>query len=239
VEIQAFIFNWRGHEANALALEASIGRLVETTVINSDEAASGRHPGWVELGEEAYFSAQWNEALRRFRGDILFHIQADARFDDFEALLARMLVARARHRPGVFEPNVDFTTIRYDAARLRALEPQLYAVPLTDCTCWFIEADVLAGLPAVDLGVNKLGWGICAAVAAQSWARGRPCVRDYAFTIQHPRGRGYSSRLALEQRVAYLGSLEPALARSAARLYDLSARLRPSEVDGDVPPVAA
>jgi hypothetical protein len=226
MKIQGFIFNWKGHEANALALEEKIGKLIEVTVINSEEQLSGSHPGWVHLDDTAYFSAQWNKALELFDADILFHIQADADFDEFETLFARARSVFEKHRPGVYEPNVDYTDIQYDKLRLQSLGPDLFVVPFTDCTCWFITGDIVRQLPPVDLSQNKYGWGIPRAIAALSHLSGRPCVRDYAFTIRHPRGRGYSSESAAEQLKAYVGSLGPEVRDEISRLEEVRARLR-------------
>jgi hypothetical protein len=229
MEVQAFIFTWKGHEARAAALEHKLGGLARTTVINSEAASEARHPHWVHLGEEAYFSAQWNRAVELFAGDLLFHIQADADLDDFAPLLRRATTMCDRYRLGVYEPNVDHTAVTYDTRRLRALEPQLVHVPMTDCTCWFVARDVVAKLPPVDVAINQYGWGICAAVAAVARLAGRPCVRDHAFTVRHARGRGYSSERAATQARAYLASLHPTIAAEARRLYRLRTLLRVPE----------
>lgn len=219
MEIQAFVFNWRGHEENAASLAARLAARVNTRVINSDETVARRHPDWIHLGEEAYFSAQWNAARERFTGDVLLHIQADARLDEVDPVLDRARAVFQRHHPGVYEPDVDYTAIRYDRARLAPLEPDLYPVPLTDCTCWFVAGEVLRRLGPVDLALNRYGWGVCAAVAAVSHGCRRPCLRDYRFTIQHPRGRGYCSAEAGRQRQAYAHSLGPELERRMRQLY--------------------
>jgi hypothetical protein len=89
VEIQGFIFNWKGHEASTVALENKLGKLINVTVINSEEHLREKHPGWVHLDDTAYFSAQWNKAVELFEENIFFHIQADAECDQFDAMLAR------------------------------------------------------------------------------------------------------------------------------------------------------
>lgn len=230
LKLQAFVFNWKGHEANALALERAIGRWTDVTVINSDAGLSGPRADWVHLGESAYFSAQWNKALELFEGDVLFHIQADARFDDFERLFARATSLLGRGDIGIYEPGVDFTAFRYDTSRLRAIETQLFEVPFTDTTCWFVGADLLGELPPVDLSANRYGWGIAPAVAAVCHLKGKLCVRDYRFRVMHPRGRGYPSQIADRERDAYLSSLGPEIAREAARLYEWRARVRPAPI---------
>jgi hypothetical protein len=218
-EIQAFVFNWRGHQAGARRLEQALSGLVKTAVINSEEGLEAAHPHWVHLGEAAYFGAQWRRAVELFTGDLFLHLQADAAVEDLPRLLARATGVWERHRLGVYEPNVDFTTIVYDRERLPVLEPDLFEVPLTDCTAWLIEGAVVRALPPVDPTVNRFGWGIAAAIAGLARAQGRRCARDHRFTVIHPRGRGYSSGEARLQRIAYLRTLPLELRLGAAEAY--------------------
>jgi hypothetical protein len=218
VKIQGFIFNWRGYEANALALEEKSGKFIEVTVINSEEQLSRARPGWVHLDDSAYFSAQWNKAVELFDADIFFHIQADAEFDQFDALFARVKFFFENHRLGVYEPNVDFTAYQYDRSRLRSIESEVFEVPQTDCTCWFVAGEILRKLPTVDLSINRYGWGIDRAIAALCRLNERLCVRDYRFTVGHPRSRGYCSAEAQRQLLAYQQSLSPEIGKEMARL---------------------
>ena len=242
MKIQGFIFNWKGHEANAAALEASMARSIPVTVINSEERLSRPRPGWVQLDDTAYFSAQWNQAVARFDADIFFHMQADAEFDQFEALFARVQSLWEKHRLGVYEPRVDFTGIQYARRLLPELEPGLLEVPLTDCTCWFIEGTVLRKLPPVDVSVNRYGWNICTAVAALARLDGRRCVRDLHFRVRHPRSRGYSTEDARQEGGAYKQTLSAEVREEMSRvaaLYRERQARPPRRLPADLPPAAA
>lgn len=219
--IQGFIFNWKGHEPNARALEKKLETLIEVTVVNSDERLSDSYPKWIHLDDTAYFSAQWKTAVELFDADILFHIQADAEFDRFEELISKAEVLFDRYRLGVYEPNVDYTGIRYAKSMLRQIEPDLLEVPVTDCTCWFIAGEIIRKLPPLDLSINQFGWGIPRAIAALSRLDGRMCVRDYNFSIKHPKGRGYPSAAAMQQMKAYIRSLGPELSEQAFLLEEI------------------
>jgi hypothetical protein len=208
VNIQAFIFNWRGHAERAAQLETALSPLVDVTVINSEDAAKPDHPRWVHLGETAYFCAQWNAALMRFKSDVLFHIQADASHDDFPGLLGRAHAFLSRPDVGLYEPNVDYTDIRYTRDELRPIATDVLEVPLPDCTCWFIHRAVLETFRPIDLKVNRYGWGVPGVMAAKCRLTQRICVRDYSVTIQHPRRRGYPNDAALQQRNAYFRSFD-------------------------------
>jgi hypothetical protein len=223
MKIQTFIFNWKRHEANAAALEEKIARLAHVVVINSEEGLSARHPGWIHLDDSAYFSEQWNKAIELFNGDLLFHIQADVEFDRFDALFARVESMWTKYTLGIYEPDIRVTIpwFRYDKSKLQPIEPDVFEIPMADCTCWFIDGQIVRKFPRVDVSVNKFGWGICGVMAALSQLNGRRCIRDYRFTVSHPRGRGYSSAVAEQQRDVYIKSLAPELANETFRLDQL------------------
>lgn len=223
---QAVVFNWRGHASRAETLERQLAPLTRVTVVNSDEALTETHRQWHHLGEAAYFSAQWQAALQLVDADVLFHIQADASCDDFGRLFARARDLFARYPLGVLEPNVDYTDFTYDTSRLRAIEEGLFEVPVTDVTCWFINVDVLKSLPPLDPARNKYGWGLAGTTAVLARLRGLRVLRDYTFTIQHPRGRGYPNAEAIKHRQAYFDTLPPSLARRVTAAYHACQTLR-------------
>jgi hypothetical protein len=206
--VDAFIFNWRGHEARAAALERQLGALCPVRVINSESAVEARHPQWHHVGEDAYFAAQWQRARELFQGDVLLHVQADASSRHFARILERGLDAIDRHGAGVYAPNVDYTPWTYDRRRLRQVDDDLFEVPQTDCTCWAITREVLERVPTVDPQRNKFGWGIDFLVAGAARARGRRILRDYRHTVVHPwRGAGYDTEAAYAQVMQMLEGL--------------------------------
>jgi hypothetical protein len=228
MKIQCFIFNWKGHEARAAALEKKLASLVKVTVINSEEQLNDEHPGWVHLDDSAYFSAQWNKAVELFDADIFFHIQADADFEQFAPIFAKARSLFEKYKLGVYEPNVDYTDIRYDKTKLRPIESDVLEVPFTDCTCWFIDGELVRQLPPIDTTLNTYGWGIPRAIAALARLNGKLCVRDYNFVISHPKGRGYPSAVALEEFRTLASSLSPEIRDEISQGNHSRARLRAS-----------
>lgn len=220
LRFQAFVFNWPGEKQRAPALEAHLSPHVPVVVVNSDDARRGEFPHWVHVGADAYFTRQWDEALRRFTGDALFHVQADAWIDDVPGLLRDAEAAFVRGA-GVYAPDVDYTAHTYDRARLVEVAPGLHEVPNTDCTCWVIHGDVLRATPRVDPAANRLGWGIDYLVAATAQRLGRTVVRDYRRKASHPRGTGYDPRRARDELRALLRSLPRSIARDVDRLRRL------------------
>jgi hypothetical protein len=225
MNIEGFVFNWKGHENRAAELERKIREHVPVTVINSEEQLAEDRPGWIHLDDSAYFSAQWNKAVELFKGDVLFHIQADADLDDFGALFAEARRLFAQYPLGIYEPNVDFTRHRYHRSKLQALEPDLLKIPVSDCTCWFVSAEVVRSMNPIDLSINRYGWGVSRAVTASCTAGGRLCVRDYRFLVRHPRGTGYPDARSWTEHLAYMRTLSRQIQRHMLFNEDARARL--------------
>ncbi len=219
MKIHGFLCQWKGHEQNAVALQEKIEPFIDLTVISTQENPKPKYPNWIYLTENAYFSEQWNKAVQLFSGDIFFQIQADACFDDFEALFKKVKALFLSERIGVYEPNIEVTAFQYDSSRLPAFSDKVYEVPLTDSICWFIKGDILLKLPRIDLNVNKYGWGICAAIAAITHLNNKICVRDYSFTVHHPPARGYPGAKALNERRKYIQTLEQSVAEEIKHIY--------------------
>ncbi|MCI0417177.1 hypothetical protein L0222_30775 [bacterium] len=219
MKIHGFICNWKGHELNAIHLAEKLKPLIDVTVISTDPGIREKHSDWIHLDESAYFSEQWNLAVRLFTGDIFFQIQADAFFDDFPNLFQKAKATFSEGSIGVYEPNIDLTAYDYDLSKLSGYKENIFEVPLTDTICWFISADILVQLPPVDLAINKYGWGVCAAIAAISHLNKKLCVRDYDFTVRHEPGRGYSTEAALKERGRYLRSLPTNIAQEMKWIY--------------------
>lgn len=219
LRIEAVIFNWRGHERRAAALERQFAPLCPVRVVNSESAAEGRHPHWEHIGEDGYFTAQWQRALQGFDADILFHVQADASSPHFARILERCRDAMQRLGCGIYAPDVDYTPWVYDRARLRHVEGDYYEVPQTDCTCWAISRTVLEAAPPMDPATNKYGWAIDFLTIGAARSLGLRVLRDYRYKVHHPwKGAGYDTSAADVQARAVLAALPETIQQRTAEL---------------------
>jgi hypothetical protein len=116
---------------------------------------------------------------------------------------------------GIYEPHIDYCEIRYDVKQLHPFAPGVFAVPVTDCTCWVLRKQIYEKFPPVDVANNRFGWGIPAVAAALAAQGGWHVLRDYGTSVIHPRGRGYPTEEARSQRQAYFVSLTPEIRRAA------------------------
>jgi len=213
MKIQVFIFNWRGQVNNTLEKEKQFKELgIEPIIINSDDENKFDH--WHNIGEEAYFNAQFLKAIELFDGDILFHIQADASYDKWKPLMDDAVKYHEKLNWGIYAPNVDYTW--YDATRtdlnsIRVEIDNLKVVANTDCTCWFIHKDIidLFKKENLDFSKYKYGWSWDVTLCSISYINKRLVIRDYGHTINHPQGTGYNMQEAEMEMVDTYNSLNP------------------------------
>jgi len=211
IRIQGFIFNWPGKKQHAAQLEEMLRKHCEVSVINSDDSLRNIHSHWHHIGNDAYFTEQWNGAVKRFDGDVFLHIQADIWPQNVGKMLSECLRCMREHDVGVYAPDLDFQPHAFSPHSLVPVEKGIYEVPINDGSFWAIKASVLRNTPGIDPKVNRLGWGIDFVVAAVAKRMGLRVVRDYRFRAGHIRSRGYNSQQAAAQWVALKESLDPAL----------------------------
>jgi len=207
MRIDSFVFNWLDYAPAAEQLERALQPLSSAVhVINIGPP----HPGWVNLDTQAYFTAKWHAALQRFHGDVLFNVQADVTVPDMAALFASAREAFQTGDVGVYTPDVSFTNWAFEPTLLPRYADGLYAVPLTDQTCWFLDARVIRNAPFPAPESNRYGWGIDVLSLASSIWLGLRVVRDYRHRVNHPQGTGYPSHQAHEELEALLDAMPAA-----------------------------
>tara|TARA_B100000073_G_scaffold234460_1_gene196013 strand:+ start:3447 stop:4961 length:1515 start_codon:yes stop_codon:yes gene_type:complete len=205
-DIQPFIFNWRNQFEKTCAIEDSLKEIFgEVTVINSDE--NNTREGWVDLGDEAYFTMQFRTALDLLKPEkkVLMHCQGDTVFEDYEQLVKDARKYYNLYEWGVYAPdvtNVWYTPEHTDIDGIVSEDKNIKMVACTDETVWFIHRDIIdeyyvRGLPDVMTHERmKMGWGWDLVMNGISFLKGRPVIRDYAHQIQHAKGTNYDKSSA-------------------------------------------
>jgi hypothetical protein len=215
--LEIIIFSWPGQKDAALALQSSLSAIAPTRVLHSGQ---DRQSDWHVLPDDTYFAAQWNWLLSHAAADFVLHVQADARCNNWHALVERARTVTAHTAVGIYEPHIDYCEIQYDLTLLRPISPGVFEIPVTDCTCWMIRRDIYQAFSPIDTSINRLGWGVPAVAAALAGERNLSVVRDYSTSVLHPPGRGYSTNEARMQRVAYFNALPTRIRESAERRID-------------------
>jgi len=203
MKIHTIIFNWRGQHNKTLEKIEQLKAIgVNPTVINSDEGFF--LDDWHNIGEESYFTAQFLKAIDVFDGDVLFHIQGDASYNNWSKLYEDAKKYYEEYKWGIYAPNVDYTwydSTRTDLDMFTVDETPLKMVATPDCTCWFIHKDIIeeAKKREVDFSPYKWGWSFDLVYSALSHMLKRPVLRDYSHTIDHPPGTNYAKDEAEEE----------------------------------------
>jgi hypothetical protein len=199
-KIHPFIFNWVGHYDRTIKLEAEFLKIFEkVTVINSDE--KNQEDRWVNISEDAYFTEQFINAINIFDGDIMLHVQADASSDQWKEIVFSALVLNYKYDWGIYAPNVDYTTYIPENVDLKDIEKGVKNVLFTDCTTWFLDRSVIEEFKNYlhVFGKTKYGWGVCRIASSISLKLKKPILRDYRYTIDHPKNTNYNTDKALEE----------------------------------------
>jgi hypothetical protein len=211
MNIQPFIFNWNNQFQKSCQIENSLGKIFDkVTVINSDDHNSRQ--GWVNIGDECYFSDQFKKALELFDGDVLFHIQGDVSYNNWEGLVEDAKKYLDYYDAGIYAPNIDYTWYSSENTDILSLESEhqnIKMVACTDETVWFIRKEILQEMVErkVDFSNNKMGWGWDLVLCAICFANSRPVIRDYNHTINHPKGTNYPQSQAADELVDLWNSL--------------------------------
>jgi len=222
MKLQCFVFNWPNHTHTALATEEHLKSLgYDICIINSDPDHQPKH--WVNVGNEAYFTQQWLAACERFDGDIMFHVQADATSNQWQEIFQAAQQDYEKYRWGIYAPNVDYTwydSSRADVSNVKLPDNHLRLVNNPDCTVWFLHKDVINAFKALswDWQFNKFGWGIDLILCASSYLQKRPVIRNYNYTVSHPKGTGYNSQQAEIEMIELYNKCTPELQRAIAIL---------------------
>lgn len=212
MNIQPFIFNWKGQYEKTLTKEQDLQKIFDTvTVINSDDTHEEER--WINIGDDCYYTDQFMKALEIFDGDVLFHIQGDASYDKLDELVSDARKYFEEYEWGIYAPNVDYTwytSENTDIESLQSSHDNIKMVADTDCTCWFIHKDVIDEFLKrnIDMKDQKMGWGVDLCVSASSFLLGRPVIRDYNHTIDHPPGTNYNKEQASEEMLVLWNRLD-------------------------------
>jgi hypothetical protein len=203
MNIQPFIFNWKGQYEKTLVKEDALQKIFDRViVINSDDTQEEER--WVNIGDDCYYTDQFMKAIELFDGDVLFHIQADASYDKLKELVNDAQKYFEDYEWGIYAPNVDYTWYTSENTDIQSIESNhdnIKMVANTDCTCWFIHKDIIKEFVnrKIDMSDQKMGWGVDLCLSSLSFISNRAVIRDYNHTIDHPPGTNYSKDQAAKE----------------------------------------
>lgn len=212
MKIHPFIFCWKGQTANAINLEQIFLQIFgNVTVINSGE--NSRRENWIDIGNDAYFAEQFSTACDIFNGDIMLHVQADVTFNDWRSVVDSAIYYYSLYSYGIYAPNINYTAYTSDYVDISCANKtgSLKNVLLTDCSAWFLDKSVINFFKKKYLKSflgTKYGWGICSCLSCIAHLQNKPVLRDYNFTLSHPKSTGYPAEDAQKLSYSFLKTFD-------------------------------
>ena len=208
-DIQPFIFNWKNKFEKTCVIENQLKEIFDDVlVINSDD--NNTREGWIDLGDEAYFTSQFRKALELFRDDkkVLVHCQGDTVFDNYKTLVEDAIHYFDSYDWGVYAPditNIWYTPENTDINGIVANDPNIKMVACTDETVWFIHRDIIDEYYSRNLDSvmthekMKMGWGWDLVMNGICFLKKRPVIRDYNHVVEHDKGTAYNKSSAAQE----------------------------------------
>ena len=200
---QSFIFNWRNQFESTLAIEKQLNKILDqVNVINSDENHYRAY--WHNIGESAYFNAQFLKALALHDGEsIFFHAQGDTHYNNWANLISDALFYMEEYQAGIYYPKVENVEWQSDylvGLNIPSKHNNIKYIVNGDETVWLIHPSIINYLKQSEFmnffESNNSGWGWDVTICYLSHFLKMPVIRDSNHNINHPLSRGYNSIVA-------------------------------------------
>jgi hypothetical protein len=196
-QIHAVIFCWPRQVENARRIRDALnGHVDRLTVIDSSGETHDAIDGvtWLAVDPAYYYGHQFREALKRFDGDVMLQVQADASSAEWPRVVETCRTRfRGLPRLGIWAPEIDHSFWATERVRLYEIAGTgLTGVGQTDCIVWALHKDIVSFLQGLDYDANNYGWGIDWAAIAYALSTHRRVLRDSQICVLHPKGSGYA-----------------------------------------------
>lgn len=221
MKIQPIIFNWRGQYEKTRSTEKALKKY-DPIVINSDEEHERKK--WINLGEDAWYTASFIKALEVFDGDVLLQIQGDATYEDWDGLIGDAVSHYNTLQWGVYAPDATWTEWNPHRTNITGISPGipgLNYVACTDCIVWFIHKDIIKQFQKLklDMSDQKLGFALDMILCGISHRMRRPVLRNYHHQVHHPQSKGYHVSQAHNEMTSMFGKLDTPMKAIVAGIY--------------------
>lgn len=199
------IFTWNNYDNKVYNLQHKIKQITgQCIVIASHSEPDRKRFDWYYIGEDAYYTKQWNKAIDIFRYhqqyNTLVQIQADASCDNWEKFYDQLERSYEKFKWGIYTPYVDYSP-HYQKAEETEIDEDYYKIiDRTDCTTWAINEFIIKnGTDKFDESKYKYGWGIDKYYSQISKQSNLPVIIDYNVTINHPKSSNYDHTIPFQE----------------------------------------
>lgn len=215
-DIQPFIFNWKNQFERTCKIEDDLKSIFnDIIVINSDD--NNTRDGWVNIGDESYFSDQFKKAFELFPKNkkVFLHIQGDTHYDKWVDLVKDSIKYYEKYEWGIYTPditNIWYTSENTDIYDVESEDENIRLIANPDETVWFIHSDIIDEFNNRNLMEmfrdNKLGWGWDLVFSSLCFLSKRTIIRDYNHKVEHQIGTNYNKELAVQEMMVSYAFLE-------------------------------
>jgi hypothetical protein len=203
-DIQIYIFSWKKVTDNAKQLYRAVAtHFPNVYFINCDEHTlitdTDISNQTIQLDDRYYYGGQFETAIHhsspgKYIGIIVGDVSPIA---DWEKIAAGSVATFNTGQVGIYAPNVDYT---WHTKRATNLWGDLWTVPNTDCTCWFIHPTIINKIRDIPFfNLSNLGWGIDELCINESLYSRLFVARDYSVLVRQPKGTAYDTTRARQQ----------------------------------------
>jgi len=213
LKIDIFVDSWTGKHQNAAHIAKAmhaIGYRVTIVYCDENDILPSDPCRLVLVPREWFFGKKFEKCLNEFSGDIMLHITADARCDDWCALVRRCREAFERvPQLGIWSPTIEgsncWTLERTAIATIEA--GSLHLVTQTNEIVWALSAEVVNHMRSFDFDKSNLGGGIDTAAALFCHVNNKLIAVDGTVFVHHPHGTSYDSDESRKQMENFLKQL--------------------------------
>jgi len=214
MRLHVFIIGWTGWERSCEIIATMVLPHVERLTIvysNSSEIDYEGVGEIVRVPDDWFYGRKFEECLRRFDGDVMLQIQADATLDEagWKRLIERCRFAFNKYeRIGVWAPEVNYTPWDLEVVAISDSDDEnIKHVAQTDGIVWALSNSVVERLKNMNFRENNLGWGLDWASIVYSLSNNLLVLRDLSVCVKHPKGSGYLGEQAERQMKEFLTQL--------------------------------
>jgi hypothetical protein len=208
-KVHAYISHWYSTWGNIEIIEKScLAANYRTTVLNTTDV---QREGWVN-GLSISFFRQFEVACRSFdqSNDYMFFVTADVvsqEWSEFFDYASKVLVLES---VGTFSPTLTHEFFHLGRRQNFFFDPglPLSIVQNNDLIVIYIDRDAILEMinffdffnAAEDTFDPIVGFGVMEALTSIINSKNLMHVRDRSFTLRHPEGSSYDSKIAIEER---------------------------------------
>jgi len=203
MDIIIYILSWNKVTENAIELYNIISKFNKNTyILNCDETFIINEPYMIQCDNSYYFTKQFfkciNHCLENHKESYLMTVTADvSKNANWESIIKNCKYGLDNLNAGIVAPNINYTS---HIKKNYIVENNFWSVPNTDCTVWAINPIIYEIILLTKLDVwNKFGWGIDWILVEFCKKKNMKVLRDYNNLIIHPKGTGYSDKMAKKE----------------------------------------